>query len=213
MPIATVKEVLTILVLKLPRKLFSLPSRVKWWALFRNRRVTIAGPSRIAGFQNIHIMGSFNAGKNLWLEAISKFAGEDYTPTIEIGDGFICSEFVHIGAISRIVIGTDVLIGSKTLITDHTHGKYTGDDQSSPLTPPYERPLYSKGAVCIGDRVFIGDNCVIMPGVNIGMGAVVGANSIVTSDVPTNTMVMGAPARPVKQFCFETMRWKSRVGE
>ena len=143
------------------------------------------------------------------MEAISDFAGKAHSPTIEIGPGFICSEFVHIGAISRIVIGSNVLIGSKTLITDHTHGKYTGDDQCSPLTPPYARPLFSKGAVQIGDRVFIGDNCVIMPGVNIGEGAVIGANSVVNADVPSNTMMMGAPAKAVRKYCSERLRWVS----
>lgn len=53
--------------------------------------------------------------------------------------------------------------------------------------------------VTIGHDVWIGHSAVIMPGVSIGNGAVVGAGSIVTKDVPAYTIVAGVPARPIRR--------------
>ena len=52
----------------------------------------------------------------------------------------------------------------------------------------------------IGDNVWLGANCVIFPGVTIGDGSVVATSSVVTSDVPPNTLVAGYPARRIKQL-------------
>ena len=54
--------------------------------------------------------------------------------------------------------------------------------------------------VTIGDRVWLGNRCMVMKGVTIGDGAVVAGCSLVTRDVPPNTMVVGVPARVVKQL-------------
>ncbi|MFB6090865.1 MAG: DapH/DapD/GlmU-related protein [Halobellus sp.] len=56
---------------------------------------------------------------------------------------------------------------------------------------------YRLGEVVVGDRAMIGAKAVILPGVRIGEGAQVGANSLVTRDVPPETTVVGVPARPV----------------
>lgn len=55
-----------------------------------------------------------------------------------------------------------------------------------------------KGKVIIGENAFVGANCIILPGCNIGKNSVVGAGSVVTKDVPDNTIVAGNPARKVK---------------
>jgi len=54
--------------------------------------------------------------------------------------------------------------------------------------------------VVIGDDVFIGMNSIIMPGVTIGNKVIVGAGSVVTKDVPGNTIVVGHPAKPIGSF-------------
>ena len=60
---------------------------------------------------------------------------------------------------------------------------------------PNDRPLYSKGPIIIGDCVWIGERAVILGGVKIGNGAIIGANSVVTHDVPENGIAVGCPAR------------------
>ena len=60
---------------------------------------------------------------------------------------------------------------------------------------PSEMPF--KGDTVIGNDVWIGQNAVILPGVHIGDGAIIGANSIVGSDVDPYTIVVGNPAKPL----------------
>jgi acetyltransferase-like isoleucine patch superfamily enzyme len=56
------------------------------------------------------------------------------------------------------------------------------------------------GIISIGDNVFIGNNSTIMPGVNIGSNCVIGAGSIVTKDIPDNSVASGVPARVIKSI-------------
>ena len=65
---------------------------------------------------------------------------------------------------------------------------------------PLERPLISKGAVVIENNVWVGEGVVIMPGITIGENSIIGANSVVTKDVPKNTVVGGVPAKILKQL-------------
>lgn len=69
--------------------------------------------------------------------------------------------------------------------------------RSCPL-PPLFRPLFSKGPVIIGKNVWIGDKATILPGVTIGDGSIIGANSVVTKDVPAYSVVAGNPAKIIK---------------
>lgn len=65
---------------------------------------------------------------------------------------------------------------------------------------PNQRPLYSKGAVHIGNNVWIGQNACIMPGVTIADGAIIAANSVVTHDIPAYSVAAGAPAKVIKHI-------------
>ncbi|MOA29987.1 Streptogramin A acetyltransferase [compost metagenome] len=84
---------------------------------------------------------------------------------------------------------------------------YSGAKQSSPAEPPALRKLYSKGAVFIGENVWLGEYVSILPGARIGDGVIVGANSTVSGELPANTICVGSPARPVKIFSSEKNAW------
>lgn len=117
--------------------------------------------------------------------------------TIRIDDGCIIREQCHITAINQITIGKNLLTGTHVLITDNSHGSLVREQLDM---HPGERPLVSKGSVLIGDNVWLGNNVCIMPGVTIGDGVVVAANSVVTHDVPPYSMVAGVPARIIKSI-------------
>ena len=87
-----------------------------------------------------------------------------------------------------IQVGRDCLIGPGVQIYD---SDFHSLDQSNRQAPP------RKGAVNIGDRVFIGASVIICKGVSIGDGAVVGAGSVVVSDVSPRVVVAGNPCRVV----------------
>lgn len=94
-------------------------------------------------------------------------------------------------AAERIVIGDRVLVGANSTIID---------TDFHPLDPGQRQLDPSKGAtapVLIEDDVFIGTSCLILKGVHIGRGAVIGAGSVVTGDVPAGAIVGGNPARIV----------------
>jgi len=153
--------------------------------------------AKIRGAKYIHIGSRFKAGSGLRLEAIEEYRGQRFTPYISIGDNFCASEYCHIGAIHRVEIGNDVLLGSKVYITDHQHGT---TDLTDLKEKPLERKLSCKGAVKIEDSVWIGDGVVILPGVTIGRNSVLGANCVVTRDIPPYSVAAGIPARIIKSY-------------
>ncbi|TDE33719.1 DapH/DapD/GlmU-related protein, partial [Antarcticimicrobium sediminis] len=64
--------------------------------------------------------------------------------------------------------------------------------------PPTRRPLVSKGPIFIEDNVWIGDKATILAGLTVGRGATVAANSVVTTDVPSGSVVAGVPAKVIR---------------
>jgi acetyltransferase-like isoleucine patch superfamily enzyme len=118
--------------------------------------------------------------------------------SIQLGCRFMNSRKVFLGKRNVINFGC-VLDGRKFAIT-------TGSDvsigpEASILTLGHDpqSPDFADrgGEVVIGDRVWIGYRAIILPGVSIGQGAVVGAGSVVTKDVPPFTIVAGNPARKI----------------
>jgi maltose O-acetyltransferase len=97
--------------------------------------------------------------------------------------------FFNLGA--DIVLGDRVGIGHQVMILTETHDLGTAERRTGPV-----RALPVK----IKDGAWIGARTMILPGVTIGQGAVVAAGSIVTKDVPPNTIVAGSPAKVIKEL-------------
>ena len=68
-------------------------------------------------------------------------------------------------------------------------------------TDPENRSATYGKPIVIEDKVWIGINSTVLPGVRIGYGSIIGANSVVTKDVPPMTIVAGNPARVIKKIC------------
>ena len=166
------------------------------------------GPGcRVIGGRHIFFGRGIYANRDLWLEAVTSYRSQHFSPAITIGDGVSFSDGVHISSIESIAIGSHVLMGSRIYISDHNHGIYKGDRQSRPEEPPSHRTLGGGGPVTIGDNVWIGDNSVILGPASIGSGVIVGANSVIRGVVPSNSIVAGAPARLIKVFNPQTGSW------
>jgi acetyltransferase-like isoleucine patch superfamily enzyme len=172
------------------------------------RQVCIGSDAFLRGLSHLRLGENFQAGNGLWLQALTADGESRLTPKIVIGANFSIAFWGHIAAVERIVIGSDVMVGSKVTIIDHNHGSYRGVTPSAPVTPPRLRPLFSR-PVLIGSNVWIGDGVVVTPGAEIGEGSVIGANSVVIGHIPPFTVAAGNPARPVKTFCFEKQLWVS----
>jgi lipopolysaccharide O-acetyltransferase len=166
------------------------------------------GPGcRVIGGRHISFGRGVFANRNLWLEAVTSYRSQHFSPVITIGDGVSFSDGVHITSIENIAIGNNVMMGSRIYISDHNHGIYRGDKQSRPEEPPSHRTLVGGGPVSVGDNVWIGDNVVILGPASIGSGAIVGANSVVRGVIPSNSIVAGAPAKLIKVFNPQTGSW------
>ena len=163
--------------------------------------------ARILGLKNITIGDNFSAGRGLWLEAVTENNGKIFSPKIIIGNEVSLSDYNHIGATHYIEIGNHVLMGSKCYITDHNHGVYRGLNQSPVSLAPANRALTFDGFVIIEDNVWIGDNVTILPNVRIGYGTIIGANSVVTKNIPPFSIAVGIPAHVVKKYSKNTKKW------
>lgn len=125
-----------------------------------------------------------------------------------IGNNVEMNDHVHITAASEVRIGNDVLLASKIYISDCSHGSYSGNNEDdSPVIPPNERKLTAKPVV-IGDKVWIGEFVSILPGVIIGEGSIIGTMSVVSRDIPPYCIAVGAPAKVIKKFNFDTQTWE-----
>ena len=121
--------------------------------------------------------------------------GKVHTPELTIGSGCNLGEYNHITAVNRIVIGDNLLTGRFVLISDNSHGSFEMEELN---IHPSRRQIVSKGEVVIGDNVWIGDKVSVLPGVHIGNGCIIGANSVVTHDVPAYSIAAGNPAKVLK---------------
>ena len=113
----------------------------------------------------------------------------DNGKNIHVGDHFLANYNVTILDIGPVRIGNDVMIGPGTVITTVNH----------PMSPKGRRAhLGIMRPVTIGNDVWIGCNCTILPGVTIGNNVVVAAGAVVTKDVPDNSLVGGVPAKVIR---------------
>jgi len=169
---------------------------------YPNARI-IRLPFFIRGRKYIKGAKFLTTGINLRIDIIFE---KNFTPILLIGDNVQINDYVHIAVAKGVYIGDNTLIASKVFISDHNHGNYTGNNQSSPMTPPIERELFSK-EVKIGSNVWIGEFVSILPGVTIGDGSIIGSMSVVTKDIPEFSIAVGSPAKVIKKYDKDTNKW------
>lgn len=126
-----------------------------------------------------------SCGKN-----VNIYKNSELSQYIELGDNSDLGLRARI--YGKVIIGNDVIMAPDVVI-------YTINHKTTDLSIPIKYQGYTKERpVTIGDGVWIGHGAFILPGVNIGKGAVVAARTVVTKDVPDYSIVAGNPGRIVK---------------
>ena len=166
-------------------------ARVFLYAPFTMGARKVIGSSNVTKFQmdkwtTLVVNGKFhmNENSNIWITHSGKLI---------LNGGFI-NENVTITCAKQIIIGKNAHIAREAVIRDYD-GHYIEDVAYRTSKP-----------VIIGDNVWIGYRAMILKGVTIGDNSVVAANSVVTKDVPANSIVAGNPAKVIKTG----INWRSK---
>jgi acetyltransferase-like isoleucine patch superfamily enzyme len=111
---------------------------------------------------------------------------------VRIGEGSFLNIGVMVAALELVEIGSHCMFANGCMVTDANH---RFDDPHKPIT---WQGFDTKGPTRVGDNTWCGANVVITSGVTVGERCVIGANSVVTKDVPPHSVAAGAPARVLR---------------
>ena len=115
---------------------------------------------------------------------------------VRIGEGTFLNIAVMVAAVELVEIGSHCMFANGCFVTD---GNHRFDDPDTPIT---WQGFTSKGPTRIGDNVWCGANVVVTSGVTIGERCVIGANSVVTTDLPPFSIAAGAPAKVLRTITY-----------
>ena len=135
------------------------------------------------------------------IEGISQYNKQTYIPKIVFEDGVTIQQSLHLTCANQIKIGKNTAIGASVTITD-IHHPYKD------ITIPIEQQDIEVGEVMIGENSKIYNNAVILSNTKLGKHTTVGANSVVSGIFPDYCVIVGAPAKIVKRYCFEQQKWR-----
>ena len=159
----------------------------------------IKHPLLIQGAKNILIGDKVYVAYKSWLAASPDT--KELVCKLEIGSGTVLGNFNHIYATKSIVIGKNVLTADKVYIADNQHC------YEDPKIPILHQPIKQIKTVEIGDGTWLGESVCII-GANVGKNCVIGANAVVTKDIPDYSVAVGAPARVIKRYSLDRRKWE-----
>lgn len=165
---------------------FSLAMRSSFESLGPRSRLSL--PIQLEGARRIAIGNHVYLGPGCWLLT------HEPGGRLEIGDGTSIAGYCVLSAATSVRIGRKVLFARNVYIADHRHGFERGE------VPVIEQEIADLRPVVVEDGAWLGQNVVILPGVTVGRGAVVGANSVVRDDIPPRCVAVGAPASIVRRL-------------
>ena len=158
-------------------------------ALWRMRGAQIGSKSQFGARTQISHPWTLRTGARCVFESDVTIKLINDGSHLSFGDSCYVARFSQFDVLGKCEIGNHVLIATGCVIIDHNHGL-------DPAMRIDQQPCTLK-TVRIGDDVWLGAYSIVLPGVNIGTGAVVGAHACVTKDVPPFAISVGVPAKVI----------------
>lgn len=170
-----------------------------WRMLFSSNfkrlgKSSIISPLKICGAKYIEIGDNVTIAYKGWMTVEKR---NDCIPRFIIEDNTKIGHFSIISSVRDVHIGKNVLITDKVYVSDNIH------EYEDITLPVMDQPTIFKNSAYIGGDTWIGQNVSII-GARIGKHCVIGANSVVTKDIPHYSVAVGLPARVIKRYNFET---------
>lgn len=147
--------------------------------------------------------GTVTLGRSVIIRPSTRVYAGNSQSLVSFGNGTEIGEHSTISSNNSIVFGNNVLTGPHIFIADHNHA------YENPLLPVSKQGVKcnTTDEVVIGDGSWLGTNVVIVGNVHIGKHCVIGANSVVTKDIPDYSVAAGIPAKVIKKYDFEKEEW------
>jgi acetyltransferase-like isoleucine patch superfamily enzyme len=159
------------------------------------RKQLLITPEYISFGKNVNI------GPHARIEGTKEWHEHSYHPSLVVGDNVIFQQRCHITFCGSLSIGSNTFAAHDVMITDIDHNYVVIDK------PICEQNLIIRETV-IGKNCFIGSGVKIQAGTKLGRQCIVGANSVVRGEFPDYSVIVGAPAKVVKQYDSKSKCWK-----
>ena len=184
---------------------------IKTKIFFPKARI-IRFPFDIRGKKYIKYGKNFTTGIGCRIEVYNFNNGisDGKNPQLIIGNNVQINDYVHLSCAESVIIEDNVLIASKVYVSDLNHGNYSSlknPEHSCPDEIVKERKIFTK-PVKICQNTWLGENVAVLSGVTIGKNSIIGANSVVSKNIPENCIAVGNPVKVIKQYNFKTKKWE-----
>ena len=182
---------------KLYRVLFAINNRYRFYKLGKDS--SLLSPFRVDGYDGIQIGDQTVFQSGAWIFCNPRGLKKS-EPKLLIGSRCEFGFNNHISAVENIEIGDDVLTANNVYIADNIH-EY--ENISLPIKLQGTR---FKRAVLIGSGSWLGENVVII-GASVGRNSIIGANAVVTTDIPDYCVAVGIPAKVIRRYDINISKW------
>jgi len=176
------------------------------WKLLRtksiSRKIFLGSNVQFFGLKNIIIKDNCTIGENS-LFTINNRKNNDIQLTI--------GSSVYIGRDNFITVGKSVYISDYCIFGNNCSLICADKIFDNPLVPYAVSGIGLEKSIFVGTNSWFGNNVSVIGNVKIGHGSIVGANTLVTKDIPPFSMVVGNPAKVIKTFNFESNKWEKEV--
>ncbi len=183
---------------RLKARLFTLLLRPGFGAC--GKGVVVCPPLRFANLRYFHLGDGVIVHRDCWIHVLSG-KDEPKAPRLVIQAQTGIGMGSTISVAKEVVLGKFVMLARNVYISDNRHAF---EDVETPISA---QGIAGVSPVRIDDETWLGQNVCVLPGVHIGRHSVIGANSVVTRDIPDFSVAVGSPARVIKHYDAKSKTW------